>query len=303
MLLAYLDEIGSPGAFIGREHPRFNDCPAFGYGGFIIPEEGASDFGAYFAYQKRRFLGSEIPTGTDPGRWEKKGADLLYARVCEERGRNLRLLTLLISKLRALNGNLFYYVDEKPIGSPKETNCGADEFQMREELAMQETLNRIARHADFNKSRVLILMDQINEKARTQRVQSMYAHILGRASEHREMRRVIEPPMHMDSRLSSGIQFADWVCALIKRAIDYQLIEDSRYSWVPSSRPSLGAEGLFTYESKLHFYERDIGDLHHSQILSQERPIFKSISPGIDEENREKLERVRRAALGASRRR
>lgn len=37
----------------------------------------------------------------------------------------------------------------------------------------------------------------------------MYAHILGRSSEHKEMRRIIEPPMHLDSELSTNIQFAD----------------------------------------------------------------------------------------------
>ena len=49
MLLAYLDEIGAPGAFVSPSHPRFADSPAFGYGGFIIPEDKARVFGAYFA--------------------------------------------------------------------------------------------------------------------------------------------------------------------------------------------------------------------------------------------------------------
>ena len=49
MLLAYIDEIGSTGAFIHPNHRRFSDSPAFGYGGFIIPEENARELGAYFA--------------------------------------------------------------------------------------------------------------------------------------------------------------------------------------------------------------------------------------------------------------
>lgn len=48
MLLAYIDEIGSTGAFIHPNHNRFSDSPAFGYGGFIIPEESAREFGSYF---------------------------------------------------------------------------------------------------------------------------------------------------------------------------------------------------------------------------------------------------------------
>ncbi len=47
MLLAYIDEIGSSGAFVHPSHQRFSDSPAFGYGGFIIPEENAREFGAF----------------------------------------------------------------------------------------------------------------------------------------------------------------------------------------------------------------------------------------------------------------
>ena len=73
---------------------------------------------------------------------------------------------------------------------------------------MRETLNRIARFADSNDQNVLVMMDQINEKSRKQRLPVMYSHILGRAAEHGEMRRIVEPPMHIDSQLSSNIQFA-----------------------------------------------------------------------------------------------
>ncbi|WBT08705.1 DUF3800 domain-containing protein [Corynebacterium sp. SCR221107] len=298
MLLAYIDEIGSTGAFIHPSHPRFSDSPAFGYGGFIIPEENAREFGAYFAERKKEFFRNEIPADTDPGRWEKKGSDLLFARVAEEMPQNLRLLGSLISKLKRLDGNLFYYAEEKPIGSPKETNCGPAEFRMREETAMRETLNRIARHADFHDSRVLVMMDQINEKSRIQRLPTMYAHILGRASEHREMKRIIEPPMHIDSGLSTNIQFADWICSLAKRAIEFQLVEDSRYNWIPKAKQLSTARGSFTYESKLRLHFRAVDDLNHSEILYPTRPLFDSIPSGtLHEENMRKLARVRAATL------
>ena len=41
MLLAYIDEIGQIGAFVHPRHKRFSDSPAFGYGGFLIPEDKA----------------------------------------------------------------------------------------------------------------------------------------------------------------------------------------------------------------------------------------------------------------------
>lgn len=296
MLLAYLDEIGAPGPFIHPQHPKFADSPAFGYGGFIIPEENARQFGAFFAAKKKEFFEPSIPPGQDPGQWEKKGSDLLYARVYEERPENLRVLGSLISRLCQLNGKLFYYADEKPIGTRKETNCGPAEMLEREQHAMKEALNRIARYADREQRSVMVMMDQINEKTRKQRLADMYAHIFGRASQFEEMRRILEPPMHIDSELSSNIQFADWISALVKRAIEYQLVEDSRYSWIPDAEKRISATGKFTYDSKLHLYQRATADLHHSDIMYRDRPVLQIGS--IATRNAEKLDRVRRASFG-----
>lgn len=295
MLLAYLDEIGAPGPFIHPQHPKFADSPAFGYGGFIIPEENARQFGAFFAATKKEFFAASIPPDQDPGQWEKKGSDLLYARVYEERPENLRVLGSVISKLRQSNGSLFYYADEKPIGSKKETNCGPVEMLEREKHAMKEALNRIARHADQEQQSVMVMMDQINEKTRKQRLADMYAHIFGRASQFEEMRRILEPPMHIDSALSSNIQFADWVSALVKRAIEYQLVEDSRYSWIPDANRMIPTKGAFTYDSKLHLFQRATPDLHHSEIMYQRRPVIHT--GNIASTNAEKLELVRRASF------
>lgn len=66
MLLAYIDEIGQTGAFVHPRHKRFSDSPAFGYGGFLIPEDKDRDFGACFAHSKQQLCKHEIPKGTDP---------------------------------------------------------------------------------------------------------------------------------------------------------------------------------------------------------------------------------------------
>jgi hypothetical protein len=100
-------------------------------------------------------------------------------------------------------GGLFYYANEKPLGTPKQTRLDTDE---RETHAMREALNRIARHADSQDANVLVMIDQINEKTRAERLPRMYSHILGRAADFPEMKRIIEPPMHVDSQLSSNIQ-------------------------------------------------------------------------------------------------
>ena len=39
MLIAYIDEVGEPGAFVSYDHAKFKTSPVFGYAGFVIPEE------------------------------------------------------------------------------------------------------------------------------------------------------------------------------------------------------------------------------------------------------------------------
>lgn len=229
MLLAYIDEIGQSGAFVSPDHKRFNDSPAFGYAGFVIPEDSAREIGAKFAKVKQEAFATELAGTANPGRWEKKGSDLLFAGVNEIRPQNIRILAGLFGEIASLGGHLFYYAEEKPLGTPKQVNTGPKEFQQREETAMRETLNRLARHADYNGANILVMMDQINEKSRKQRLPAMYAHIYRRSQEFKEMRRILEPPMHIDSENSTNIQLADWICAFIKRAIDNQLVKESKY--------------------------------------------------------------------------
>lgn len=297
MLLAYLDEIGQTGAFVHPSHKRFSDSPAFGYGGFVIPEDRAREFSAFVVSLKKHYFCKQIEQAENPGQWELKGADLLFAKAHKERPQNLRILSRLLKRLQNLDGYLFYYAEEKPIGTPKETNCGHEEFRAREATAMRESLNRLARHAAHKEENILVLMDQINEKSRKQRLPGMYAHIYGRGSSHPEMWRILEPPMHVDSRLSTNIQFADWVCALVKRAIEYQLVSDSRYDWIVEGSALKLPQKSFTFESKLHLYERSIEDLNHSAILKKERPVIDSITQS--EKNRAALEKVISAARAA----
>jgi hypothetical protein len=246
MLLAYIDEIGETGAFVDRTHDRFNTSPAFGYAGFIIPQQNARQFGAIFAEQKRTLFRTEIEAADHPGRWERKGASIFRPDTDRTYPQQIRVFGALVRRLRDLQGDLFYYADEKPLGTPKQTTLNTEE---RETAAMREALNRIARHADSCGRNVLVMIDQINEKTRATRLPKMYSHVLGRASDHPEMRRIIEPPMHIDSVLSSNIQFADWVAACVTRAIEYQLIRDSPYEWVTTT-PMLRPYGARSHTSR-----------------------------------------------------
>ncbi|WKS57067.1 DUF3800 domain-containing protein [Corynebacterium accolens] len=73
MLLAYIDEIGSTGAFVHPTHKKYSDSPAFGYGGFIIPEENARKFGAFFADRKKNFSSRLSPKIVTPDVGSERG--------------------------------------------------------------------------------------------------------------------------------------------------------------------------------------------------------------------------------------
>ncbi|MBV7292471.1 DUF3800 domain-containing protein [Corynebacterium sp. TAE3-ERU16] len=274
MFLAYIDEIGEPGAFISKSHSKYNTSPAFGYAGFIIPADSARDFGQEFTSQKRVRFSKEYDAAEHPGRWEVKGSGLFRPDTAEEHPENLRIFDHLVNFLSGLGGSLFYYVDEKPLGTPKQTELNTVE---REKLAMQETLNRIARHSDSHGKKVMVLMDSINEAERKNRVANMYAHIFSRQSYHPEMARIVEPPMHLDSRVSSNIQFADWVAAFVTRAIDFQLIEDSSYRWVCERYRYAKNKKPFTYESKVHLCGRALDDFNHSEIFELDRRVYPRV--------------------------
>jgi len=271
MLLAYIDEIGETGAFVARDHARYNTSPAFGYGGLILPSENARRFGQIFTHEKREVFKNEIEAAEHPGRWERKGSSIFRPDTFDKFPQQIRVFSTLVRAVRSLGGHLFYYADEKPLGTPKQTNLDTD---VRETNAMRETLNRIARHADRRESNVMVMIDQINERTRAARLPAMYEHILGRASDYPEMRRIVEPPMHIDSVLSSNIQFADWVAACVTRAIEYQLIQESPYQWVTKERALPSIRGSFTRESKLHLWQRSLADFHNSDVFRADRPLY-----------------------------
>lgn len=271
--MAYIDEVGEAGAFVSREHPRFNTSPAFGYAGFVVPVDAARRFGMWFTEEKRKLFASEIAASTNPAQWERKGASIFRPATPRKYPQQLRVFSALVRRLRSVGGSLFYYVDEKPIGTPKQTSLDADD---RESRAIKETLNRLARHADSQDRSLLVIMDQVNEKQRLSRIPSMYAHMFSRAGSFAEMHRLVEPPMHLDSSVSSNVQFADWIAACVGRAVDYQLIESSEHTWVTSGVVD-AVRGSFTHESKLHLHNRALPDINHSALFSRDRTLFPLI--------------------------
>lgn len=278
MLLAYIDEVGEPGEFVSRSDARYNTSPAFGYAGFTIPASNARRIGEVFTREKRKLFASEIALAIHAGRWERKGSELLRPDTPQRFPQHLRVLNYLFKTLTVLGGNLFYYAEEKPLGTPRQTEL--DPAQ-RETEVMGQCLNRLCRHADSKDENLLVMIDQINEKTRAERLPAMYGHILGRAGMFPEMKRIVEPPMHIDSALSANIQFADWVAAAVTRAVDNQLIRETRYPWANYRDAFKGVRGAFTHESKLYLRNRSVEHLHHSELFHPGRILFPAAAGGL----------------------
>lgn len=148
-------------------------------------------------------------------------------------------------------------------------------------------------------------MDTENEKERVVQVQNSYAHVFNRTADpdHGEMRRLIESTMHVDSKLSANVQFADWVAAAVRRAFEYQLLEDSSFDWVPTAFEELMRRKP-TIESKLYLSHSRGGvrDLHNSDIFARERPaLAMSISQRLSPEDRIRMEEAKAGILAVAR--
>ena len=121
MLIAYIDEVGEAGAFISKDHKRFNTSPVFGYAGFVIPEQHVHALSRDVAATKKKFYsflcgeGTEEPGGYAPT-WERKGSDLLSKHAMGRAGRQevVELRSLLARIPSRYGGKLFYFVREKP---------------------------------------------------------------------------------------------------------------------------------------------------------------------------------------------
>ena len=245
MLIAYIDEVGEAGAFISKDHKRFKTSPVFGYAGFVVPERYVHDISRDVASTKQLFHSllcgdSEEEPGNYVPTWERKGSDILSKHAMRRAGRQevVELRSLLARISSNYGGKLFYFVREKPIGSPGQVwgkDTGNSWEAMREERTLEclsEAINRLCRYAEHEDQNILLFQDMINEKQRFHQVTRSYAHIYSRIKEHQEMLRILEAPAYIDSELSTNIQCADWVAALIGRACDYQLIPGSSYKWV-----------------------------------------------------------------------
>ena len=310
MLVAYLDEVAEAGAFVSKTHRNYNGWPAFGYAGFVISSNYVRAMSQYFTEKKRRLFAHLIPVEATAGTWERKGSDIFTPVAWDCYRRPIEGFRELVRFLCARGGRLFFYGEEKPLGTATE-RWGKDSRLQKQGLlefkwgCLHQALNRLCTYAERHGENLIVIMDTENEKERVVQVQNSYAHVFNRAADpdHGEMRRLIESTMHVDSKLSANVQFADWVAAAVRRAFEYQLLEDSSFDWVPTAFEELMRRKP-TIESKLYLSHSRGGvrDLHNSDIFARERPaLAMSISQRLSPEDRIRMEEAKAGILAVAR--
>lgn len=310
MLVAYLDEVAEAGAFVSKTHKNYNGSPAFGYAGFVIPSDQVRVMSQYFTEKKRRLFAHLIPVEATAGTWERKGSDIFTPVAWDCYRRPIEGFRELVRFLCARGGRLFFYGEENPLGTATE-RWGKDSRLQKQGLlefkwgCLHQALNRLCTYAERHGENLIVIMDTENEKERVVQVQNSYAHVFNRAADpdHGEMRRLIESTMHVDSKLSANVQFADWVAAAVRRAFEYQLLEDSSFDWVPTAFEELMRRKP-TIESKLYLSHSRGGvrDLHNSDIFARERPaLAMSISQRLSPEDRIRMEEAKAGILAVAR--
>lgn len=269
VLIAYIDEFGHPGPFISSDHKKYGHHPVFGFAGFIIPAHNAREFSAYFKRERDALFKPLLEQSESPNQFEKKGNEFFSTGSMNNNPGYSRVFRSILKKLYRLEGKLFYYGDEKLVGTVKQTDTTSAETA---QAALKESINRICRHAHVANQDVLIIADSITDKTRREMAAQMYAHIYSRSTTHIEMRRIVEVPLHIESKLNTNIQFADWICAAISRASHYQLARDSEFAWAAKLFGD-DFHGHFTHESKLHTRVNE-AEVHHSELFQETRPRF-----------------------------
>lgn len=310
MLVAYLDEVAEVGAFVSKTHRNYNGWPAFGYAGFVISSNYVRAMSQCFTEKKRRLFAHLIPVEATAGTWERKGSDIFTPVAWDCYRRPIEGFRELVRFLCARGGRLFFYGEEKPLGTATE-RWGKDSRLQKQGLlefkwgCLHQALNRLCTYAERHGENLIVIMDTENEKERVVQVQNSYAHVFNRTADpdHGEMRRLIESTMHVDSKLSANVQFADWVAAAVRRAFEYQLLEDSSFDWVPTAFEELMRRKP-TIESKLYLSHSRGGvrDLHNSDIFARERPaLAMSISQRLSPEDRIRMEEAKAGILAVAR--
>lgn len=241
--IAYLDEFGHVGPYIGRAHPKHNDSPVFGLAGFVLPLDEVRGFATWFFQRKCQLLAFEIArSGEHPALWEKKGSSLYTARNVATYPELRKFTNRLLNKIAKLDGFVFY------VGIKKTAPVGIHSPNLLYRRILSEAIKRLDEFCAKDcapSSNFVLALDEHDQRAAliTEASRNMFGG-------SRPRRHLIEPPFQLESHRYQTLQTADWIAGLVGRL---------GASWVdPDSFPE---NALFRkyFQDRLHRTSRRSG--------------------------------------------
>lgn len=160
--IAYLDEFGHIGPYIGRDDPKHNDSPVFGLAGLVLPIEEVRSFGTWFYQRKSELLAFEIERSGKPAAiWEKKGASLYTVRNVETYQELRRFTNRMFNKITSIGGFAFYVGQGKPHSAEDHDSNALYRHTLR------EAIKRIDQHCEEDCDpceRFLLTLDEHDQR-------------------------------------------------------------------------------------------------------------------------------------------
>lgn len=208
LYIAYLDEFGHIGPYLGRDHPQHRSSPVFGLGGVVLPYLPLRNFATFFFQLKCNLLKFEIERdGVHPAKWEKKGSALYTTANIEKYG-ELRVATNRYLNRITRDGGFVYYFGLQKTRSP-ETHDPRAVYR----LVLMETIRRLDEVFKVRGDHFMLVLDHQEDQIRDDIVATSGRTMFGSASRAQ----LIEPPIQAESHLFQTLQCADWLCGLVGR--------------------------------------------------------------------------------------
>lgn len=212
LYIAYLDEFGHIGPYLGRDHPKHNTSPVFGLAGVVLPYDKVRPFATFFFQLKCHLLDFEITRdNAHPATWEKKGS-ALYTAQNVGKYRELRSATnRYLTRIRKDGGFVFY------CGTQKTRPPGQHSSKALYKGVLWETIRRLDEVLEVRNEQFMLVLDEQEDQLRHDIVTSSGRTMFGTDSRGQ----LIEPPIQAESHLFQTLQCADWICGLIGRYACY----------------------------------------------------------------------------------
>jgi hypothetical protein len=192
---------------MARSAPKFNENPAFGLAGIILPENSVRPFATAFLQLKEYIFADEMNrAGVQSSHWEKKGIEIFTAKQVAKyphfRSTGFRLL----NSVQKCGGNVFYYGREKISGTTTVNSVGLYT------TFLAHTLHQLERFAASKDSNFVVVVDEHSARKRLliTSLQNMY-------DSQDPVRRMLSPPFEVESYVNQNIQAADWIAAIVGR--------------------------------------------------------------------------------------